>query len=86
MKYNEMKSILGFAILIGGLSLLTGCENVDDRTARNTGIGATTGAIVGGVVGHQSGETAEGAAVGAALGGAGGYGYSKATEDENDQD
>jgi uncharacterized membrane protein len=65
---------------------LTGCENVDDRTARNTGIGAASGAVLGGVIGHQSGETAEGAALGAAVGGAGGYGYSKATEDDEEDD
>ena len=69
-------------ISVAGLLLLSGCENMDDRTTRNTGIGAATGAVIGGVIGHQSGDAAEGAAIGAAAGGAGGYGYSKSTEDE----
>ena len=66
------------------VTLFTGCENVGDRTTRNTGIGAATGAVIGGVVGHQSGDAAEGAAIGAAVGGASGYGYSKASEEEGE--
>ena len=66
--------------------LLIGCENMDDRTTKNTGMGAATGAVIGGVIGHQSGDTAEGAAIGATVGGASGYGYSKATEDEDDNE
>lgn len=92
MKYRQTKLKatplihLAAACLMILSSALTGCENVDDRTARNTGIGAASGAILGGVIGHQSGETAEGAALGAAVGGAGGYGYSKATEDDEEDD
>ena len=82
----QMKTKLNTSLLIllgCATWLLTGCENPDDnRAMRNTGIGAATGAVIGGVVGHQSSEAAAGAAIGAAVGGAGGYGYSKATEDD----
>ena len=84
MKEKTMKALL-LSISVCGLALLSGCENMDDRTTRNTGIGAASGAVLGGVIGHQSGNTAEGAAIGAAAGGAGGYGYSKATEDEEEE-
>ena len=84
MKQKSIQALI-LMISIFGLVLLSGCENMDDRTTRNTGIGAASGAVLGGVIGHQSGNTAEGAALGAAVGGAGGYGYSKATEDEEDE-
>ena len=84
MNAQVMKALV-FGISISGLAFFSGCENVDDRTTRNTGIGAATGAVLGGVIGHQSGDAAEGAAIGAAAGGAGGYGYSKATEDEDEE-
>jgi len=84
MKEKTMKALL-LGISVSGLAFFSGCENVDDRTTRNTGIGAATGAVLGGVIGHQSGDAAEGAAIGAAAGGAGGYGYSKATEDKNEE-
>ncbi|MFO8027658.1 MAG: glycine zipper domain-containing protein [Opitutales bacterium] len=78
----EIKNYLLLAVLFASLAI-AGCENVDDRTMRNTGIGAATGAVVGGVAAE---DAAEGAAIGAAVGGAGGYGYSKATEDEEEDD
>ncbi len=76
---NLIRKALTLLIAMAAFAL-AGCENLDDRTTRNTGIGAATGAVLGGVIGHQSGETAEGAALGAAVGGAGGYGYSEATD------
>lgn len=84
MKRKTTQTLV-ISISVLGLLLFGGCGNTDNRTAKNTGLGAATGAVVGGVIGHQSGETAEGAALGAAVGGAGGYGYSKATEDEDDE-
>jgi uncharacterized protein YcfJ len=76
----QVTKLIFIVTALASLSLFTGCEN--NKTARNTGIGAAAGAIVGGVVGHQSGHAGEGAAIGAAAGGAGGYGYSKMKEDE----
>ena len=87
MSHLKSKSTLSLTLLIASAALLlTGCENFDDRTTQNTGLGAAAGAVVGGVVGHQSGHAAEGAALGAAAGGAGGYGYSKATDEERASD
>jgi len=81
-KNNPLLKICMLIFVAGSACLITGCRNMDDRTVRNTGVGTAAGAVLGGVIGHQSGETAEGAALGAAIGGAGGYGYSKATEEK----
>ncbi len=74
-------SILSILTLIAGVSMLSGCANIQDDGTRTRTEGAATGAaagailgaIIGQVAGGDTESTLMGAAIGGAIGGAGGY-------------
>jgi outer membrane protein OmpA-like peptidoglycan-associated protein len=75
------------ACTAAALLALGGCSSMDEsqqRTARNTGIGAAAGAAVGAVAGGSD-NRGRGAAIGAAIGALGGYVWSQRMENQQKQ-
>jgi outer membrane protein OmpA-like peptidoglycan-associated protein len=66
------------------LALVAGCQSMEpsqQRTARDTGIGAAAGAAIGAVAGGSD-NRGRGAAIGAAVGALGGYAWNQRMENQ----
>lgn len=75
------------ALCTAALFALSACSSMDEtqqRTAKNTGIGAAAGAAVGAIAGGSD-HRGTGAAIGAAIGALGGYVWSQHMENQRRQ-
>jgi outer membrane protein OmpA-like peptidoglycan-associated protein len=75
------------ATTLATLAFFAGCQSMDasqQRTARDTGIGAAAGAAIGAVAGGSD-NRGRGAAIGAAVGALGGYAWNQRMENQRRQ-
>ncbi len=75
-----MNKVFGFALIIGLISIISGCT----ATQKGAGIGGMIGAGAGAIIGHQKGKTTEGALIGGAVGAAAGALIGDAVDENKD--
>jgi outer membrane protein OmpA-like peptidoglycan-associated protein len=80
-----MRRVIAFtAAAVFGLSACSSMDESQQRTAKNTGIGAAAGAAVGAIAGGSD-HRGTGAAIGAAIGALGGYVWSQRMDNQKKQ-